>query len=186
MFCFHLQIISLIERLRDCNMKIRQFLYVSKATSFLTELEKLIDLFTEHLTVNTLKEQEIQKQVPPLPTENQTGKFKDLEPFTYVVQLLTRELLGHEDYLDCHSEIQLIVRHNVPEICNVTPSSSNQQLSNAEDQTGEESVLWNYGSMVPKKYSAEISNAIQELRNVIMSYGTAIDCKRCGSHPHSN
>ena len=150
-FCFHLQIISLIELLRDCDLKIRQFLYVSKATSFLTELEKLIDLFTEHLTVNTLKEQEIQKQVPPLPTENQTGKFKDLEPFTYVVQLLTGELLGHEDYLDCHSEIQPIVRHDVPEICNVTPSSSNQQLSNAEDQTGEESVLWNYGSMVPKK-----------------------------------
>ena len=56
MLCFHLQIISLTERLRDCDLKIRQFLYVSKATSFLTELEKEIYLFTENLTVNTLSE----------------------------------------------------------------------------------------------------------------------------------
>ena len=159
MFCFHLQIISLIERLRECDLKIRQFLYVSKATSFLTELEKLIDLFTENLTVNTLTEQ---KQVPPLREDNQTGKCNDLEAFTYVVQLLTGELLGHEDYLVCHSDIQPIVRHDVTEICNVTPSSCNQQLSNAQDQTGEKSVLWNYGTMDPAKYSAEISNTVQE------------------------
>ena len=141
MLCFHLQIISLNERLRDCDLKIRQFLYVSKATSFLSKLEKQIDLYTENFTVNTLREQKLQKQVPPLRKENQTGKCKDLDAFTYVVHLIRGELLGHENYLDCHSEIQPIVRHDVPEICNVTPSSCNQQLSNAQDQTGEKSVL---------------------------------------------
>lgn len=148
-------------------MKIRQLLYVSKSTPFLTELEKLIDFFTENLTINDAREQKLQKQ-------DQTGHCKDLDAFTCVVQLLTGELLGQENYLDCHSEIEPIVRHDSPEICNVTPSSCNQQqLSNAQDQTDEESFLWNYESMVPATYSDEISNIIQELRMEILSHDTA-------------
>ena len=136
---------------------------------------------------NTLREQKLQKQVPPLQEENQTGQCKDLDAFTYVIQLLTGELLGLENYLDCHSEIQPIVRHDIPEINNVTPLSCNQQqLSNAQDQTGEKSILWNYGKMVPATYSAEISNAIQQLRREILSNGTARGWQKCGFHTCSN
>jgi len=97
-------------------LKIRQLLYISKATPFLTELGKLIDLFTENLTANTLREQKLQKQALPLQKENQPGQCKDLDAFTYVVQLLTGELLGHENYLCCHSEMQPIVCHDIPDI----------------------------------------------------------------------
>ena len=168
-------------------MIIRQLVYVSKATPFLTEVGKVIDLFRENLTVNTLKEQKVQKQVSPLQEENQTGQCKDLDAFTYVVQLLTGELLGHETYLDCHSEIQPIVRHDIPEINDITPLSCNQQqLSNAQDQTGEKSILWNHGKMVPAKYSAEISNKIQQLRKEILSNGTPRGWQQCGFHTCSN
>jgi len=94
----------------------RQLQYVNKATPFLTKLGKMIDLFTENLMANTLREQKLQKQDPPLQEENQTGQCKNLDAFTYVVQLLTGELLGHENYLDCHFEIQPIVRHDIPDI----------------------------------------------------------------------
>jgi hypothetical protein len=150
-------------------------------------LGKVIDLFKENLMINTMKEQKLQEQVHSLQEENQTGQCKDLDAFTYVVQLLTGELLGHEDYLDCHSEIQHIVRHDIPEIKSVTPLSCNHQhLSNAQDQTGEKSFLWNYGKMVPATYSAEISNNIQQLRKEILSNGTARGWQQCGFHTCSN
>lgn len=146
-------------------MTIRQLLYVSKATPFLTELGKVIDLFKEKLMVNTQREQKLQKQVSQLQEGNRTGQCKDLDAFTYVLQLPTGELLGHENYLDYHSEIQPIVRHDIPEINNVPPLSyDQQQLSNAQDQTDEKNILWNYGKMVPPTHSAEISNTIQQLR----------------------
>lgn len=171
----------------DCDETIRQLLYVSKATPYLTELGKLTDLFKENLTVNRLKEQKLQKQVPPLQEENQTGQCKDLDAFLYVVQLLTGELLGHENFLDRHSEIQPIVRHDIPEINNVTPLSCNQQqLSNAQDQTGEKSNLWNYGSMVTATDSAETCNTIQQLLTEILSNGTARGWQQCGLHTCSN
>jgi hypothetical protein len=161
MFLFHFQVISFIERLRECDFIIRELLYVREAMPVLTELGIEIDLFKENLTVNILREQKLQKEVPLLQEENQTGQCKDLDALTYVVQLLTGELLGHEYYLNCHSEIQPIVRHNIPEINNVTQLSGNQQkLSNAQDQTGEKSISWNYGNMIPAAYSAEISERI--------------------------
>jgi len=172
--------------LKDCDLIIRQLLYVNKATSFLTELRKVIYLFKENLTVNTLKEQKLQEQVPSLQEENQTGQCKDLDAFTYVAQLLTGELLGHENYLDCYSEIQPIVRHDIPEINNVTPLSCNQQLSNDEDLTDEKSIVWNYEKMVPEPYSAEISNEIQQLRKEILSNGTARGWQQCQFHTCSN
>lgn len=123
---------------------------------------------------NTLREQKLQKQVLPLEEGNQTAQCKDLDAFEYIVQLLTGELLGHEHYLDCHSEIQPIVGHDIPEINNVTPLSCNQkQLRDAQDQTGEKSILWDYGSLVSATYSAEISNIIQQLRTEVLSNGTA-------------
>jgi hypothetical protein len=168
-------------------LTIRQLLYVSKATPFLTELGKVLDLFKENLMVNSLRGQKLQKQVPPSQEENQTGQFKDLDAFTYVIQLLTGELLGLENYLDCHSEIQPIVRHDIPEINNVTPLSCNQQkLSNAQYQTGEKNILWNYGKMVPAIYSAEISNEIRQLRKEILSNGTARGWQQCECHTCSN
>jgi len=143
----------------------------------------VIDLF---ITVN-LKEEKIQKQVPPLQEENQTGQCKDLDAFTYVVELLTGELLGHDNYLDCHSEIQPTARHDIPEINNVTPlSCEQQQLSNAQDQTGEKTILWNYGKMVPATYSAVIRDEIQQLRTEILSNGTARGCQQCGFHTCTN
>jgi hypothetical protein len=166
---------------------IRQLLYISKATPFLTELGKVIDLFKENLPVNTLREQKLQEQVPSLQEENQTDQCKGLDAFTYVVQLLTGELLGHENYLDCHSEIQPNVRHDIPEINNVTPLSWNQQqLSNDQDLTDEKIILWNYGKMVPAAYCAEISNTIQQLRKEILSNGTARGWQQCGFHTCSN
>jgi len=186
MFLFHFQVISFNERLRDCDLIIRELLYVSKATPFLTELGKVTDLFEENLTVNTLREQKLQKEVPLLQEENQTGQCKDLDAFTYVVQLLTGELLGYEDCLDCHSEIQPVVCHDIAEINNVTPLSCNQQkLSNAQDQTGEKSILWNYGSMIPATYSVEISDTIEQLRTEILSHGTARGWQQCGFHTRS-
>jgi hypothetical protein len=187
MFSFHFQIISFDERLRDCDKIIQRLLYVSKATPYLTELGKVIDLFKENLTANSLKEQQLQKQVPPLQEENHTGQCKDLDAFKYVVQLLTGELLGHENYLDPHSDIQSIVRHDIPEINNVTPLSCNQQpLSKAQDQTGEECILWNYGSMVPATDSAECSNIIQQLRTEILFDGTDRGWQLCGFQTCSN
>jgi len=144
-------------------LKIRQLLYTSKATPFLTELGSLIDLFTENFTVNALGEQKLQKQVPPLQEENQTGQCKDIAAFIYVVQLLTGELLGHENYLDCHSEIQHIVRNDVSEICNVTPSSCNQQQSsNAQDQTGEPSSCNQQQSSNAQDQTGEPSSCNQQ------------------------
>jgi hypothetical protein len=187
MFLSHFQIISFDERLRECDEILRRLLYVGKATPYLTELGEVIDLFKENLTANSLKEQQLQKKVPPLQEENQTGQCNDLDAFPYVFQLLTGELLGHENYLDRHSEIQPTVRHDIPEINNVTPLSCNQQpLSKAQYQTGEESILWNYGSMVQATDSAEISNTIQQLRAEILSNGAAIGWQHCGFHACSN
>ena len=158
MFWFTFQIISFNERLRDRDLIIRQLLYVSKATSFLTELGDVIDIFKENLTVNTPKEQRLRKQGPPLQEENRTGQCKDLDAFTYVIQLLTGELFGREDYLDRHSEMQPIVRHDIPEINNVIPLSCNQQqLNNTQVETGGKSILRNYVNMVPATDSAEYS-----------------------------
>jgi hypothetical protein len=173
MFSFHFQITSFVKCLRDCNKTIRQLLYVSKATPYLTELGKVIDLFKENFRGNSLKEQQLQKQVPPIKEENQTGQCKDLDAFSYVCQPLKGELLGHENDLDPLSDIKPIVHHDIPEIKNVTPLSCNQQpLSKAQDQTCEESILWNYGSMVPATDSAELRNIIQQLRMEVLSNGT--------------
>jgi hypothetical protein len=187
MSLLHFQVISFTERLTECDLIIRDLLYVGKATPFLTELGKVIDLFKENLTVNTLRKQKLQKEVPLLQEENQTGKCNDLDAFTYVVQLLTGELLGHEYCVDCHSEIQPIVRREIPEINNVTELSCNQQnLSNYQDQTDEKSILWNCGIMIPATYSAEISDRIQQLRTEILSHGTARGWQQCGFHTCSH
>jgi hypothetical protein len=150
-------------------------LYVSKATPYLTELGEIIDLFKENLTVHNLKEQQLQKQVLPLQETNQIGQCKDLETYTYVRQLLTGELLGYEDDLDGHSKIEPIVRHEIPEINNITPVSYNQQhLNNDQGQTGEQNILWHYGDMVPATDSTKISNPVEELRgDSLMSNSTA-------------
>jgi hypothetical protein len=151
------------------------------------ELGKVIDLLKENLTINTLREQKLQEEVPLLHEENQTGQCKDLDAFTFVVQLLTGELLGHEYYLDCQSEIQPIAGHDFPEINTVTQLSCNQQkLSNVQDQTGEKSILWNYGSMTPATYGAEISDRIQQVHTEILSYGTARGWQQCGFHTRNN
>lgn len=110
-------------RLQDGDLTVRQFLYVSKATPYLTELAKAIDLFEE----NILKGQKQEKQVPILQEGNETGKCNDLEAFTHVVGLLTGESLGYENYLDHHSKIEPIVRSDISEINNTTPFSCNQK-----------------------------------------------------------
>jgi hypothetical protein len=156
-------------------------LYVSKATPYLTELGKVIDLFQENLTAHTLKELQLHKGVPPLQEGNQTGQCQDLKAFTHMSQLLTGELLGHENYLDPYSKIEPIVGHYIPEINNITPLSCNQQqLRNGQGQRGGEN-MWHYGNMVPVTDSTEISNAIQQLRgDSLMSDSTATGWQQCG------
>jgi hypothetical protein len=59
--------------------------------SYLSELHTSIDLFEENLTKDIAMGQHVQEQIPPI----QDTSKENLSAFTYVIQLLTGELLGH-------------------------------------------------------------------------------------------
>jgi hypothetical protein len=79
-----------------------------------------------------------------------------LSTFTYVIQLLTGELLGHEHCLNHHKKTESIVRHDAQEITKIAFPSNQQHLNIIQQVTGSNKPSRNYGDLVPEEESAEI------------------------------
>jgi hypothetical protein len=159
-----------------------------KVVPYLKEMEKIIDDFRGNLTGDIPRKSRLQKQIPQFQEENPVDKCKDdLPVFSYVVKLLTGELLCHEQYLDHHAKIEPIVRHEIPEIPEHSLSSTQPQLYKAENMIVDNKPLRNHGNTIPTTNNAEISDGSSQLYGENMnlfctgwqqcSYSTRNNCK---------
>lgn len=98
--------------------------------------------------------QYVQEEIP----QTQDISKECLSAFTYVIQLLTGELLEHEHCLNHHKKIESIVRHDAQEMTTISFSSNQQYLNVIEQVTGSSNSLRNYGDLVPEEETAEIGS----------------------------
>jgi hypothetical protein len=107
-----------------------------------------------------LLEQYVQEEIPP--TLDTSKEY--LSAFTYVIQLLTGELMGHEHCLNHHKKIESTVRHDAQEITKISFSSNQQHLNIIQQATGSSNPLRNYGDLFPEEERAEIGSESDQSR----------------------
>jgi ribosomal protein S27AE len=83
--------------------------------------------------------------------------------FSYVVKLLTGELICHEQYLDHYVKIEPVVRHEIPEIPETSLSSSQLRLYKAGDIMADNKLTRNCGNTVSTTNHAEINGRSRQL-----------------------
>ncbi|KAJ9575495.1 hypothetical protein L9F63_007630 [Diploptera punctata] len=140
------QIKRLIILLQNGNQILRYFLSICKAIPYLKDLETVIDKYTENVTQYMSMQSSLKSWAEGnQDAEANSRRQEDLSVFSNVVKLLTGELLNQIDYLDHNSEIEPVVRHEMPEIpkyAYINPYPDNYQpvLQNL-----------NYGQMSPNE-----------------------------------
>jgi hypothetical protein len=136
--------------------------------SYLSELHTSTELFKENLTKDIVIGQYVQEEIPP--TQDTSKEY--ISAFTYVIQLLTGELLGHEHCLNHHRKIESNVRYDAQEVTKIAFSSDQQHLNIIQQITGSSNPLWVYEDMVPEEENAEISSESGQSRrgNLMSNY----------------